>query len=89
MIVTISTRTTFLFMLAILFQTFFLLYAFVRLTRTQMLALFAYVLAYALCRTIDHLVNGLLLYASPQSLPIDPFHLRGPSDHDPSPDPLQ
>ena len=38
----------------------FLLYVMVRTTRTQMLALFAYALAYALCWSIDHLINAML-----------------------------
>ena len=60
----------------------FLLYAIVRTTRTQMLALFAYALAYSLCWSIDHLINAALQYYNPLSAPVDPFYLRDPVTHD-------
>ena len=66
----------------------FLLYIMVRTTRTQMLALFVYALAYALCWSIDHLINAVLQYSYPSSSPVDPFYLRDPMTRDRDPDPV-
>ena len=71
-------RFTFAPILSYFIVCAFLLYVVVRTTRTQMLALFAYVLAYTFCWSIDHLINAALRYSYPSSSPVDPFYLRDP-----------
>jgi len=81
-------NSTFVPVLSYFIACAFLLHVVIRITRTQMLALLAYTLAYTLCWSIDHLINAALRYSYPSSSPVDPFYLRDPMTHDHDPNPV-